>query len=180
MWFGGKSSVTERPPTVEGQLVTGKDKLHLLTDGPVFGEVPSSTSILAGGAIFSLESRNQHLRVNVLGGNMSELGAGAQSFTGSVTARHGVEGGFFLEGNLAEPRWFATTGDFSYAGLGYVVNRAGARVIVGAGSGAYLGVHVPVRGFELDITARDLSPRAKVENPSGFVSIGLKKVFTLR
>jgi hypothetical protein len=165
---------------VEGQLLTGKDKLIALQEGPLFGPVSNSASIMAGGGAFTLESRNQHLYVNVLGGNMSEFGKKEQGITGSITGRNGVEGGFFVEGNLTQQKWYASTGDFSYAGLGYVLNQAGARIMVGAGLGIVTSAHIPFRGFEIDLVSRAASPSSRMEVPSSTLSIGLKRAFTLR
>ncbi len=166
--------------TVEGQLLAGSDQLQWLSDGNLFAPVADATTILAGGAALTVEGKNQHVRLNVLGGQLSEAGTETRGVTGSVTARTGVEGGFFVEGNLAPVQWYATTGDFSYAGVGYVVNKAGARVLLGAGSGVYLGVHVPVRGFEIDVIGRAPSMQSSVHSGSGTFSIGVKKAFPMK
>jgi hypothetical protein len=181
-WFSGGvrgRTSSGRRITVEGQLVTGRDKLQALDQGDLFAPVSRSTSILAGGGVFTLEGKNQHLRISALGGNLSNFGTGEKTLTGSVTGRHGVEGGLFVEGNFALKRHYASTGDFSYAGVGVVLNERGARGLLGVGEGAYFGVHFPIRSFELDMSLRLPFSTDKVEGASSALSIGLKKAFTL-
>ena len=182
-WFSGglrQRTNSGKRITVEGQLLAGSDKLQSLGGGVVDEPVANTASILAGGAAFTVEGMNQHLRINVLGGQLSERGTEAQGITGSVTARTGVKDGFYVEGNVAPAKWYASTGDFSYAGLGYVISDAGARALIGLGGGAYLGVHVPVGSFELDVIGRAPASTSKIKDPGATLSVGVKKAFTIR
>jgi phosphatidylglycerol:prolipoprotein diacylglycerol transferase len=181
-WFSGGfrgRTAAGRRITVEGQLIAGKDKLQRLDEGDLFAPVSNSTSIFAGGGVFTLEGKNQHLRVSALGGELSNSGVSEKTLTGSVTGRHGVEGGLYVEGNFALKRYYASTGDFSYAGVGVVLNPNGARALIGVGEGGYFGVHVPVRSFELDMTLRTPFNTDKVQKGSSTLSVGLKKAFTI-
>jgi hypothetical protein len=182
-WFsGGLRQLTSSGlrVTVEGQALAGNDKLQSLGAGELFAPVAQSTSILAGGAALTLEGKSDHLRISVLGGRLSYLGSEKQGITGSVTARTGAESGFFFEGNLAPAQWYVNTGDFSYAGVGYVVSKKGARLVLGGGLGVYLGVHVPMDGFEFDVIGRAPADQSKADNPGPTLSIGMKKAFTIR
>lgn len=166
--------------TVEGQLLTGKDELQSLDPGTLDAPVASSVSILAGGATVTVEGKSEHLRVNLLGGTLSDAGKKSQGVTGSVTARAGVADGFFLEGNLAPMQWYANTGDFWYAGVGYVLNKEGARMLLGGGGGALVSFHIPAGNFELDFSGRVPAATSDIKSPGPNLTVGVKAVIPTR
>ncbi len=139
----------------EGQVVTGRDRVRSVESGPLDAPV-GDVRIRAAGAAATIEGRDAELQLGVLAGSMSQFGQRQDSHGAfTATARLGTETGFFLEGHYSNPQLYSTLGDFSHAGVGLKFGAGGGRAVFGLGHGTYVGIHVPIKGFEIDIALRE-------------------------
>lgn len=158
--------------TIEAQVLAGHDKLRSLSAGPT-DFTPSSATLFGGGAGITLERPTGSVRLGMLGGHLSAPGQ-KSGVALTSTVRLGDDRRFFSEFNLANPNLGATLGEFSYFGLGFTGGRDRARGLVGLGAGALIGVHIPVRSFEVDVAVRSFVGEEGGDGRN-FWSIGLRR-----
>jgi hypothetical protein len=165
--------------TVEGQLVTGRDRVTRNSTTDVTA-LPASVGILGGGASTTIEGASAVFQLRVLGGTLSKQGDAASGPAVSSMLQLGAASGFFVEGRYADPKWFSTLGELSYAGIGYTFVPRGPRLVLGAGNGYYVGLHVPIRGFEFDVAQRGPSSLSGDLRVNGGWTVGLKYGFPIQ
>jgi phosphatidylglycerol:prolipoprotein diacylglycerol transferase len=164
--------------TFEAQLLTGRDAVTSVGDGPR-SFTPGSVDLLGGGGAFTVEAPKSSLRVDMLGGR---LGAPGQNDDVAINGlvRLGDDRRWFMEGKYVDRSRAAALGEFGYVGIGFTGGRDRPRAVFGIGNGTLLGVHVPVRGFELDFAMRNIDPLERGTGISSFWSLGVRKSFALR
>lgn len=165
--------------TLEAQLLSGRDRLVALESGPT-DFTPRSVSILGGGGAYTIEGPGASFRVGMLGGAVSARGRHASGPALTSTARLGDDRRWFLEANYANAAWFGTLGDFTYLGIGFTGGRTRARGVLGVGEGALFGLHVPVRGVEVDLAFRTVDRDQDGAGASNSFSIGMRRAFPIR
>jgi phosphatidylglycerol:prolipoprotein diacylglycerol transferase len=167
--------------TVEGQMVIGRDNVTAQPSSMQYVQRPlESFGFAAGGARATVEGRDAAYQLEVLGGSMSAHGERTTGLGVAALIRGGSERGFFLEGKLADTKWFTALGETSYAGIGYRLTESGSRLVLGAGYGTYAGLHVPIRQFEIDVARHGGTNSNDVLESRGWWTVGVKKRFTIR
>lgn len=111
--------------------------------------------VRAVGVGLSFASADAVLRAGVVAGDVSRDGMPTSAVVPIVGARFGRQGRFFLEGQAAPVNAFATTGEFSYLGVGIKFSSERSRLLVGTGDGLVLDLDVPVGNrFTLRVSSR--------------------------
>lgn len=167
--------------TVEGQMVFGRDRVTTPPSSMQYVSTPpASFGFAAAGLRATVDGPNAAYQIEALTGSMSAQGERSTGIGVAALMRAGSERGIFFEGRLADTKWFSSLGETSYAGLGYVVTQSGARVVLGAGYGTYVGMHVPVRQFEIDVARHGTTYSNDVLSSRPWWTVGVKRRFTIR
>ncbi|WP_053333621.1 prolipoprotein diacylglyceryl transferase [Gemmatimonas phototrophica] len=139
---------------VQGVVLTGRDRLDYLGSGVVTTPPEEKISMTGGGLMGLVASPEAELELSVLSGNFSRNGERRSGVIPTGTLRYGTRGGLFAEAHATDGRWYGTTGDFSYFGLGYTPGVYATRVMLGAGNGVVASLRVPRERVDIDVAVR--------------------------
>lgn len=178
--FGFRRTSGDNRVTVQGMVLAGRDRLNSISEGPVPSPVAQEVSIKGGGFTAAVASPEAELEVSALTGDLSSLGARRSGVIPSATIRYGTRGGVYVEAHAVDTKWYSTTGDISYVGLGYTPGVYRSRVMLGVGNGMVASLTIPTSRVDVDVSARVANKISSVAHGGSSLRAALVYRFPLR
>jgi phosphatidylglycerol---prolipoprotein diacylglyceryl transferase len=139
---------------VQGVLLAGSDRLDNVESGVVSSPPAEKIPLRGGGVMGLVAAPDAELELSVLGGTLSRNGVRSSGVIPTATLRYGTRGGLYAEAHATDARWYGTTGDFSYFGLGYTPGVYTTRLMLGVGTGVVAAIRVPRERVDFDVAVR--------------------------